>query len=244
MHIIEGRPCCRKSKRQLGVVSRKIQRTVKAIAAHQRNLKNKSRYCRLIVDATQLSLHELLYHRLACCLKNAPLRPYVTTTRRCCTSFSRTPAARRSVPAWTPWSSPLPNPDEPGCCPKVASWTTRSVVVPRKSLRPWRRKTRRTRALWICCTQRPSLQHLLRVRGHTRTHKTQLCCAWHAEFTTTHLHCHVSQPRCWLNTARVFSSQMHTGHLRVPSTSYLPTLITIPRINCFWAQLLPVCNNS
>lgn len=81
-------------------------------------------------------------------------------------------------------------------------------------------------------------------KTHTHTHKTQLSWAWHAEFTTTHLHCHVSKPQCWLNTACVFCFQMHTGHLRVPSTSYLPTLITIPLINCFWAQLLLVCNNS
>ncbi len=84
--------------------------------------------------------------------------------------YSRTPVVRTSVLAWWQWSSPPPNPEEPDSCPKVASWTTRNVVGPRKPPRLLRRKTRRTRALWICCTPRPFLQHPLRVRGHTHTH--------------------------------------------------------------------------
>lgn len=64
-------------------------------------------------------------------------------------------------------------------------------------------------------------------------------------------HTHTHTPRhaqlftvMFRNAECVLCFQMHTGHLRVPSTSYLPTLITIPRINCFWAQLLLVCSNS
>ena len=82
---------------------------------------------------------------------------------------SRTPAVRTSVLAWWPWSSPLPNPEEPDSCPKFASWTTRNVVDPRRPPRLRRRKTKRTRVRWICCTPRPSLQPPLRVR-HTHTH--------------------------------------------------------------------------
>lgn len=87
--------------------------------------------------------------------------------------YSRTPVERRSVLAWWQWSSRLPNPEEPDSWPKVASWTTRSVVDPRKLPRLLRRKTRRIRARWICCTPRLFLQHPLRVRGHT--HRDRIC---------------------------------------------------------------------
>ena len=88
---------------------------------------------------------------------------------------NRTRAVRRSVLAWWQWSSPLPNPEEPDSCPKVVNWTTRNVVDPRKPHLPLRRKTRRTRALWICCMPRPFLRHPLRVRGYETK---QFCLFW------------------------------------------------------------------
>lgn len=84
-----------------------------------------------------------------------------------CEHYSRTPVGRRNVPDWWQWSRPLPNPGGPNCCPKDASWTTGSVDAPRKPLWWRRRKTRRTRVLWICCMLRPFLQLPLRVRTHT-----------------------------------------------------------------------------
>lgn len=61
LHINKWRLNFRKNKRQLGVDSRKIQRTVKAIAAHQRNLKNKLRYFRFNIDANLLCHHLCRY---------------------------------------------------------------------------------------------------------------------------------------------------------------------------------------
>ncbi len=127
-----------------------------------------------------------------------------------------------------PVKTVIQTPPGPNYCPGAASSATGSAAGLKKAPTPTaaERKNKRARAHLICCTPRPSQRPPLRVRHLPKTLSLmaiyQHRYLWH-----------------WLVVW--FNPQIHTGHLRVRSISYLPKCSIIHQASFSWAPLHQAC---
>lgn len=148
-----------------------------------------------------------------------------------CFRHSMTLVVRRSVQTrLCPWSL-RPNPAGPNCWRGAANLATGSVGGLRRLPLPPppSARTRKARAPLTCCTLRPSQQPPLRVRHWSKIIMLVKVIGQHYYQTLTFV--------LWINP------QMHTGHLRVRSISYLPKCSIIHQASFSWAPLHQACRH-